>query len=107
MIYSTPTEENVPVDAGTGDGANIHAKGSISFQDFFFFSGSSIQNNPNNQVSVFKTVSVSQRRVGKPTLYLKEHNLSHPNVKLSTFVFYPNLSTNIKLEQTENLPSFF
>lgn len=87
--------------------ANIHAKASVSSQHTFFFSGSSIQNNPTSQDSAFKTVSAPLRRVGKPSLNLKEHNLSHPSVKPSTYVFYPSLSINIKLWQTDNLSSFF
>lgn len=61
MIYSTPTEENVPVDAGTGDGANIHAKGSISFQDFFFF-----------QVPQYKTIQTIKSLYSKQSVSPKE-----------------------------------
>lgn len=93
------------VGTGPGDGAPVHATTSIPFQHCFF-SGSSAQNNPTNQVSVFKTVSAFLK-VGKTTLNLKEHYLSRPNIKPSPFVFYPNLSTNIKLWQTENVPFSF
>lgn len=77
------------MDAGTVDGTNSHTKASVSSQHTFFFSGSSIQSNPTNQVSVFKIVSAPGRRVGKLSLNLKEHNLSHPSVKPSTLFSTP------------------
>jgi len=93
------------MDDGTRDGANIHTKASVSSHTPFSFQDP--QYKATTQLSVFKTVSAPLRRVGKPSLNLKEHNLSHPSVKPSTFVFYPNLRINIQLWQTENLSSFF
>lgn len=36
-ILNTLTEESIPMDTGTGDGANFHAKASIPFQYFCLF----------------------------------------------------------------------
>lgn len=92
------------MDAGTGDTANIHAKAELLSNTFPH--RVPIQNNSTK--SLLKTISASQRRWGvggESTLNLKKNNLSYSNVKSGTLVFYPNLSTNIKLWQREK--SFF